>query len=103
MLLTDEKTIIKPMKRVNLTSLSKVNNKGELIISIRYWFQDKHQIEKISTCKQVLIESFFALSSPRNTYSFVVQMKKDEQEGWKCERANTYRRKKHENIKYLKD
>lgn len=103
MLLTDEKTIIKPMKRVNSTSLSKVNNKGELIISIRYWFQDKNQIEKITSCQQILIESFFALQSPRNTYSFVVQMKKDEQDGWICERANTYRRKKHENIKFLKD
>lgn len=62
MLLTDEKTIIKPMKRVNSTSLSKVNNKGELIISIRYWFQDKNQIEKITSCQQILIESFFCIT-----------------------------------------
>ncbi len=101
-LLTDDKKLIKPMKITNFHSPSKVNNKGEMIISIRYWFTDKFQIEKIATCNQLLIESFFALNSPRNTYAFAIQMKREENK-WQCEMANTYRRKKHENIKGLLD
>lgn len=102
-LLTNDKLLIKPMKTTNYCSSSKVNNNGEMIIPIRYWFTNESQIEKIVACKQILIESFFALDYPRNTYAFAIQMEKDENGNWQCEMANTYRRKKYENIKKLLD
>lgn len=102
-LLTNDKLLIKPMKTVNFSSSSKVNSNGELIIPIRYWFTNESQIERIAVCNKILIESFFALDSPQNTYAFAIQMKRDKDNNWQCEMANTYRRQKYENIKKILD
>ena len=102
-LLTDERTLIKPMKFTNETSLSKINQKGELVIGIRYYFRSKEEVENLLDCRQILFESFFALGSKTNTYAFACQMCRNESEEWACEYANTYRMKRKANIKWLID
>lgn len=102
-LLTDTRTLIKPMKYTNEASLSKINQKGELVVGIRYYFRSEEEVKRLIGCKQILIESFFALGKKHNTYGFACQMRRDSNDNWKCEYANTYRMKRRENIKYLID
>ena len=42
----DTKVIIKPMKQTNIAYNSKVNQNGELVIGIRYFFKNKSDIKK---------------------------------------------------------
>lgn len=102
-LLTDRKTLIKPMKFSNVSSLSKINLKGELVMGIRYYFRTEKEMKELLDCKQILIESFFALGKKTNTYAFACQMHKDNNDEWCCSYANTYRIKRKSNIKYLID
>lgn len=102
-LLTDKKTLIKPMKYTNEASLSKINQKGELVIGTRYYFRTEEEVKKLLKCKQILFESFFALEKKTNTYGFACQMHRDDNNAWKCEYANTYRMRKKDNIASLMD
>ena len=102
-LLTEDKKLIKPMKVINKHSLSKINQKGELVIGIRYFFRSQEEISSLLSCKELLIESFFALDKKTNTYAFAIQMHKDEKRDWHCTYANTYRMKSKDNIKRLLD
>ena len=102
-LLTDEKTLIKPMKYTNEYSLSKINQKGELVVGIRYYFRTEEEVNKLLNCSQLLFESFVALGKKTNTYAFACQMHKDNNNNWICSYANTYRMRKKDNIKYLFD
>lgn len=101
--LTDGKTLIKPMKLSNESSLSKINQKGELVVGIRYYFRTEEEMDKLLNCKDMLIESFFALGKKTNTYSFACQMHQDNNGEWGCSFANTYRMKRKISIKYLID
>lgn len=102
-LLTDGKTLIKPMKYTNEASLSKINQKGELVIGVRYFFRNEKEVTKLLNCRQILFESFLALEKKTNTYAFACQMHKDDTNNWTCAYANTYRIKKKSNIKFLMD
>lgn len=102
-LLTDEKTLIKPMKFTNESSLSKINRKGELVFGIRYYFRTEEEVAKLLNCKQILIESFIALEKKTNTYGLACQMHKADNNNWECYYANTYRMKKRDNIQFLID
>lgn len=102
-LLTEENELIKPMKVTNESSLSKINQKGELVIGIRYYFRTEEEVEKLLRCKQMLIETFFALEKKTNTYGMACQLHRDNNDNWECEYANTYRMKKKENITFLMD
>ena len=102
-LLTDKSTLIKPMKYTNEASLSKINQKGELVIGIRYYFRTEEELKSLIACKQILIESFFALEKKHNTYGFACQMRRVGNDDWKCEYANTYRMRRKENIMHLID
>ncbi len=101
-LLTDEKALIKPMKYMNEASLSKINQKGELLIGVRYYFRSEEEVKRLLNCKQILFESFFALEKKTNTYGFACQMRRDNN-AWKCEYANTYRMRRKDDIRYLMD
>jgi hypothetical protein len=99
---TDNDLLIKPMKFKNNKSHSKINQRGETVIGIRYYLRTEREIEKLKNCGRLMFESFFALDKPKNTYAFMCQLcKKDE--GWEVEAANTYRCKDNENIKWLID
>lgn len=102
-LLTDRKTLIKPMKFSNEFSLSKINQNGELVVGIRYYFQTEKELNELHDCQQILIESFFALGMKTNTYGFACQMHKSNNGEWNCSYANTYRIKRKKNIKFLID
>ena len=102
-LLTDEKTLIKPIKYTNESSLSKINQKGELVIGIRYYFKTVEEVNKLINCRQILLESFFALGKKNNTYAFACQMHRDDNNKWTCVYANTYRMKMKQNIEFLMD
>lgn len=46
------------MKFSNVSSLSKINLKGELVMEIRYYFRTEKEKKELLDCKQILIESF---------------------------------------------
>ena len=102
-LLTDENELIKPFKTTNEPSLSKINQNGELVIGIRYYFKTEEEIQVLLNCKHLLMESFFALGRKTNTYGFACQLHRDDGGKWRCSYANTYRIKRRENICYLMD
>lgn len=102
-LLTDENTLLKPMKCTNEYSLSKINRKGELVVGISYYFRTEEEVAKLVNCKQILIESFLALGKKNNTYGLACQMHRDNNNNWTCSYANTYRMCKKENIQFLMD
>lgn len=102
-LLTDGNDLIKPCKISNESSLSKINKNGETVVGIRYYFKSEKEIDALLNCKQLLIESFFALEKKTNTYAFACQMQRDENNQWQCILANTYRMKKRENISFMMD
>jgi len=102
-LLTDKKTLIKPLKYTNFSSLSKINQKGELVIGIRYYFRTQEEVIELINCRQLLFESFIALDKKTNTYGFACQMHRDDNGNWECEYANTYRRRRKDNITSLMD
>lgn len=102
-LFTNSKKLIRPMKYTNEPSLSKINQKGELVVGIRYYFKTEEEISELLGCSQILFESFLALGKPNNTYAFACQMHRDTNNNWQCSFANTYRIKKKDNINYLMD
>lgn len=99
---TDSNWRIKPMKFSNETSCSKVNQRGETIIGIRYHFRDEQEIERLTSSECLMFECFFALDNPKNVYGLMCQLRKSET-GWEAEFANTYRLEHAKNIKYLMD
>ncbi len=102
MLYTDNFQLIKPMKMNNHTSESKINQRGETVIGIRYYFKTRDEIQKIISCNNLLFDGFLALGKPQNTYAFVCQLQKKE-EIWTAKYANTYRPHYAKNIKGLID
>lgn len=99
---TDNHLWIKPKKFENNKSHSKINHRGETVIGIRYYLRSEEEIQKLQTCGRLMFESFFALDKPQNTYAFMCQLRKND-EDWEVEAANTYRCKDNENIKWLVD
>lgn len=99
---TDTELKIKPMKMTNFANASKINQNGELVIGIRYYFRDKEEIEKIITSENLLVEGFVALGKPTNTYGVMCQLQKKKKH-WKISDAYTYRPKGCRNIKHLMD
>lgn len=99
---TDNDLRIKPMKFSNKTCESKINQRGETVIGIRYYFMNEREIELLQSCKRLMFESFFALGDHRKTYAFMCQLCKDG-DGWKAEYANTYRNTGNESIKSMID
>jgi hypothetical protein len=102
MLYTDKYQLIKPMKMANNTSESKINRRGETVIGIRYYFQNKDEINNLLNCNRILFECFFALEKAKNTYALMCQLEKRD-EVWSAKYANTYRPHYATNIKCLID
>ena len=99
---TDNGLRIRPMKETNKTSGSKINQRGETIIGMRYYFEDKREIELLCACERLMFECFFALEKPQNTYGVMCQLQK--KDGiWLAEYANTFRPPYAKNITYLID
>ena len=99
---TDNGLLIKPMKYTNNYSESKVNQRGETVIGLRYYFKKEQEIELLCSCERLMFECFFALDKPRNTYAAMCQLEK--KDGiWTAEYANTFRPSYAGNIKYLID
>lgn len=99
---TDTDAIIKPVKFRNESNSSKINQYGELVIGIRYFFRDKSEIEKIISCKSLLVEGFIALGKVSNVFGVMCQLAKSEN-GWEIVSAYTYKPKYAKNIKNLID
>lgn len=99
---TDNGLQIKPMKSHNIPSESKVSQRGETVIGIRYFFKREEEIEKLSTCNRLMLECFIALKEEKNTYALMCQLKKEDGT-WHAEFANTYRPAYAKNIKGLID
>ena len=99
---TDTGFRIKTMKFSNDTSESKVNQRGETVIGIRYYVRDEKEIEQLQKCNCLMFESFFALGDHRKTYAFMCQLRKDG-DVWKAEHANTYRNTGTRSIKSMCD
>lgn len=99
---TDTDARIKPMNFANSPSSSKINQNGELVIGIRYFFKDEMEIEKIVNCKSLLVEGFIAIGKPTNVFGIMCQLRKKEKH-WKISSAYTYKPKYARNIRYLID
>lgn len=99
---TDTGVRIKPMKCTNIPSASKINQNGELVVGISYYFRSEKEIEQILVCNSLLVEGFIALGSPRNVFGVMCQLKKGKKK-WKITSAYTYKPKYARNIKYLID
>ncbi|MCH5280929.1 MAG: hypothetical protein J1E61_05620 [Lachnospiraceae bacterium] len=99
---TDTKAHIKPMKMTCFPCNSKVNQNGELVIGVRYYFMNDEEIEQIINCKDFLVEGFIAIEKPRNVFGVMCQLKKEE-DRWEITSAYTYKPKSADNIKYLFD
>lgn len=99
---TDNNLKIKPMKYRNDASESKVNQRGETVIGIRYFFTNDQEIQLLSSCDRMLFELFIALDKPKNVYGIACQLKKGEDE-WSAEYANTFHLDYADNIKCLYD
>lgn len=99
---TDAEEFIKPMKFSSHPTSSKINQKGELVVGVRYYFRDEREIEKIVTSNSLLIEGFIALEKPTNVFGIMCQLHKGKKR-WKITSAYTYKPKYAKNIKYLID
>ena len=99
---TDTGCFIKPMKVINNPNNSKINQNGELVIGIRYYFRNKDDVGKIIKCNSFLVEGFIALGKPKNVFGLMCQMQKDK-EYWRINSAYTYKPKYARNIKELID
>ena len=99
---TDNGLRIMPMKYRNTPSESKVNQRDETVIGIRYYFKKEEEIEQFVSCDRLMFECFFALDKPKNTYALMCQLKKDNSV-WHAEYANTFRPDYAKNIKHLID
>ena len=99
---TDTKCFIKPMKLSNHPSYSKINQNGELVIGIRYYFRNKDDVDKIIKCNSFLVEGFIALGKPKNVFGLMCQLQKNK-ENWEIGAAYTYKPKYARNIKWLID
>ena len=99
---TDNGLRIMPMKYRNTPSESKVSQRGETVIGIRYYFKSEEEITQIATSNRLMLECFFALKDPKNTYTLMCQLKKEDG-CWQAEFANTYRPSYAKNIKGLID
>lgn len=99
---TDTGFFIKPMKFRNTPSCSKINQRGELVIGIRYYFRDDSEIEKIINCKSFLVEGFIALGKCTNVFGIMCQLIR-RKNNWEITSAYTYKPQGAKNIKYLID
>lgn len=99
---TDPKYFIKPMKTRDKANCSKVNQDGDLVIGIRYYFRDEKEIQEIQNCTSFLIEGFIALGTPKNVYGIMCQLEK-ECDAWRISSSYTYKPKYAKNIKHLID
>ena len=99
---TDTNESIKPMKSRNSPNSSKINQNGELVIGVRYFFRDKIEIDKIKKCGELMIEGFIAIDKPTNVFGIMCQLRKEET-GWEITSAYTYKPEYVKNIKNLMD
>lgn len=99
---TDTNFYIKPMKTKNQPHYSKVNQDGDLVIGIRYYFKRECEIQQIRNCTSLLIEGFIALDSPKNVFGIMCQLEK-ESSSWNISSSYTYKPKYAKNIKNLFD
>ena len=99
---TDTQCHIKPMKAGNAAHYSKVNQNGDLVIGIRYYFKSEKEIQQIQNCTALLIEGFIALGQPQNVFGIMCQLEK-ESDIWKISSSFTYKPKHAKNIKHLMD
>lgn len=99
---TDSGLRVKPMKFTNESSESKVNQRGETVIGMRYYFKSEEEIEQLVACSRLMFECFFALGDQKTVYGLMCQLRKGES-GWEAEYANTYRPDYAKNIKSLND
>jgi len=98
----DTGKFIRTMKYKNDKYCSKVNQDGDLVIGIRYFFVNEDEINHIQECNALLVEGFIAFGKPQNVYGLMYQLQKEES-GWQISSAYTYKPKYASNIKTLID
>jgi hypothetical protein len=101
-LFSDNYQLIKPMKMDDKTSETKINQRGETVFGIRYHFRSEEEMIKLTQCTKLLLECFFALEKPNNTYGLMCQLEKVDGK-WTIKYANTYKPSYARNIKNLFD
>lgn len=99
---TDTGKFIKPMKRSNYPNCSKINQNGELVVGVRYFFHDEHDIDKIKKCNEMLIEMFVALGKQTNVFALKCDLVKTK-DNWEITSAYTCKPKYARNVKRLYD
>jgi len=99
---TDSGVKIRPMKMKNNPTYSKINQNGELVIGIRYYFRSKKEIEGVMSAKDFLVEGFIALGKPKNVFGIMCQLNKVHN-SWNISAAYTYKPRYVKDIKYLID
>ena len=100
---TDNDLTIKPIKIGNQKSYSKVNEQGNLVIGISYYFTSESEIEKIGKCESLLVEGFISLDKPSNVYGVMCQLSKNSDNKWSITSSYTYKPSYAKNIKNLID
>lgn len=76
-----------------------MNSTGEAVIGIGWYIPDEY-FESLLSAKTILIEGFFALNNVTNTYGMALKLRKNN-DIYEMEYANTYKRKRRENINNL--
>ena len=99
---TDTGLRIKPMKSRNDPNSSKINQNGELIIGICYYFKNEEEVKEIIKSKKILVEGFIALENVTNVFGIMCQLQKSDP-NWEIATAYTYKPCYAKNIKHLID
>jgi len=100
---TDNDLIIKPMKTNNEKVFSKVDEHGDLVIGISFFFSSEHEIERLENCNSLLVEGFISLEKPNNVYGIMCQLSKNSDSTWSITSSYTYKPNYAKNIKNLMD
>lgn len=100
---TDNDLSIKPIKIGTQKRYSKVDEHGDLVIGISYYFTSEIEIEKIGKCESLLVEGFISLDKPNNVFGVMCQLSKNADSTWSITSSYTYKPRYAKNIKNLLD
>lgn len=100
---SDNGLVIKPMKMSNEPSFSKVDEAGNLIVGISYYFRSEEEVDEIINSTSILVEGFISLEKHKNVYGVMCQVSKKESSVWEINSAYTYKPKYARNIRNLID
>lgn len=86
--------------RFMLPNYSKVTKEGKVAVGLGWYPTSEEEVELLKKSKLLSVEGFVAIDKPKNIYSFVCKLVKDNDE-WHLVEGNTYRIYKNRHIRSL--